>query len=420
MVGLVEDTDLEFKSAPYEMTEGGRKELANDLAALANGGGALLVLGVEQDSAGLATKLVPLRESDLDIGLWADQVSASRVHPSLTIGYRAVALSEGLVHLFSIPPSLHAPHCVASAETLRYPVRNGRQRHYLTESGVADRYQRRFIGLSDRSRALDEELAAAEDVVNRAEGKFQIWLKLALVPDVPGEIPLRGELTREWEEWVPKVLKDFPAYNDQMSRYHVALGFRSLIVHDSLDSRIDHWRLGGRLELDGAGVLAFGYLGDPEQHINTGGHRILYDEFLIGDLINGLGLLTQHCLRAGGNGNAQVAATVEVPSGGLVVGQPRWSIQGMLEGTRVAEGVGISRHTISADACAQPGRDRLAAVRLLAGDLLSAFGQPEPLQITDELQLVKQQFLQEWRDRVGAWGVRAGVECLEVGGSGTR
>lgn len=47
-LGVAEDDQLDFKTAPYQLaTERGKRELAEDVSKFANGGGGILVLGVE-------------------------------------------------------------------------------------------------------------------------------------------------------------------------------------------------------------------------------------------------------------------------------------------------------------------------------------------------------------------------------------
>lgn len=66
IIGFPEDFDLEFKRAPHEGNDAGRKELAYDIAQFANSNGGLLVVGIEEDR-GNATGFVPVT-LDVDFG----------------------------------------------------------------------------------------------------------------------------------------------------------------------------------------------------------------------------------------------------------------------------------------------------------------------------------------------------------------
>jgi len=403
LVGMPEDDDLEFKSAAYEQTDSGRKEAALDLTAFGNLHCALVVFGMAEDGTGLATGIAPIpREGDF--ALWLDQVSASRIAPHLPIGVRSVDVDGGCVHVVSIPPSTRRPHAVSTESALRYPVRAGRRRRLMTESEVADSYGRRFASAADRTVQLDALLAAGRGVASRSEYPEWFWLTVALVPDMPGNLQLRGNLAPEWEQWVAPVLRDFPCYNDQAGHYRVVIGYRALLVHDSHGSLPETYRLGGELRLDGSGVLAFAYPGSPGQTGVLREHWPLHDEFVVADLVNAVGLLSEHALRSGSIGAGQIAAELILPGqASVVLAQSRGSIPGPLPGSRPASAGAISRHSLILEGAAQAGADRLAAVRLVAADLFSVFGVAAPPQITDEPELVPAAFCQDWRRRVVAW-----------------
>jgi len=50
LIGVFESQTLEFKLAPYQLGEDpGRAEFAKDICAMANGGGGLIVVGIETE-----------------------------------------------------------------------------------------------------------------------------------------------------------------------------------------------------------------------------------------------------------------------------------------------------------------------------------------------------------------------------------
>lgn len=102
-----------------------------------------------------------------------------------------------------------------------------------------------------------------------------------------------------------------------------------------------------------------------------------------------------------------------VSSGGMTLAQYRSRFAGVLRNTRHVENTtGVSRHTVSLDACVAPGPELVGAVRLVGSDLSSAFGAPEPQQ-ADGLALVLDRFHSDHRDRVKRWAAQAGVELME-------
>jgi hypothetical protein len=193
LLGLVEDIDLEFKSEPWARSDGGTKEAAYDIAALANAAGGLVVVGVTEDGSGRATGLLGLDPS-IDLSLWLHQTTAARIAPPPAVAHKSVEVDSGVVLLATIQPSSSAPHAVSVGDgALRYPVRVGSHRRYLSEAEVSDRYRRRMAATQELSHQMDELLAAVDLVVGTAsEDRYaKAWLAVGLVPDVPGALELR-------------------------------------------------------------------------------------------------------------------------------------------------------------------------------------------------------------------------------------
>lgn len=347
-----------------------------------------------------------------DFLLWLDQVAASRISPMLDFGAHRIESSDGgSLYLVSVPPGLRRPHSVASGETLRFPIRVGRHRRYLSEGEIADQYGRRFQGAVDRARSLDRLLDESREFLKRGEDRW-VWLRLALVPDVLGSLSLSHRLIGDWQAWVLPRLTEFPCYNDRFGKYSTAVGFRSITIHDSLDSNPSLYRLGGELKLDGSGFLVFGYLGGIGDAGASEDVRCVYDELLVGDLINGLGILAEHARRSSSSGDVEVAAQLLCPEEPLSLNQFRSNMPGQLPGSRRLLGnVDPARRTFTMDGSADAGSERIANVRLLAGDLFSAFGIAEPSQINESNQLVQAGFQQaEIWPRAKAWADRHEVE----------
>jgi hypothetical protein len=194
---------------------------------------------------------------------------------------------------------------------------------------------------------------------------------------------------------------------------NVFTGFRCLELNDgTYRSGVPHL-VGGRLYLDGRGVLIIGYLGGRGSAGIPKGAIGIFDEYVVGDLVNGIGVLASHASRCGASGIVQLAAQL-IGAGSMVLAQFRSNPSGPIGDTRsVLRSTGHSRHSVPLDATASPSPDRIAAARLLALDLFSAFALPEPQQITSELQLVRRGFNAEWQPRMEQRAAEAQVEVIE-------
>src|SRR3954451_17653861 len=75
-----EAQDLDFKETLYERGDSGRRALAGDVAALANTGGGILVIGVAEDDQARATQAPGVEISDGEVQRM-QQIVASLVAP---------------------------------------------------------------------------------------------------------------------------------------------------------------------------------------------------------------------------------------------------------------------------------------------------------------------------------------------------
>lgn len=248
LLGLVEDTDLEFKLQPWETTEGGAKECALDIADKANAVGALLVVGVEEDGDGRASRVVPVDAAVGDLGLRVHQIVAQRVSPPPVLTHRAIPIDGGHVHLFTVAPTTRSPHGVAvGGNAFRFPERSGVTRRYLTEPELADRYARRFEAATDQRYRLDATHQRGLDLVPDKSDDTEpwSWLVVSAVAEFPGQLELRRDLTEEWRTWINPALVDFPSFGRNTTA-HVTAGFRSLLIHDDLNrSSLELYSSGG-------------------------------------------------------------------------------------------------------------------------------------------------------------------------------
>jgi hypothetical protein len=187
---LRESHTVEFKGDDYPRTDGGRREMAKDIAALAVDGGTLII-GVEEDNAtGRAIDLTPVAIQGLAERI--DQIVAYRIDPPLSVEIRDDLRdpddpTRGLV-IVDVPASPLAPHMVDG----RYYIRDNRTVRVMSDAEVVRHHQLRA---SDADQ-VDDELTRAVDAVGVAVDHRQGRIVVTAVP-IPLRRPdaLRAELS---------------------------------------------------------------------------------------------------------------------------------------------------------------------------------------------------------------------------------
>ena len=413
LMGLVEDTDLEFKSEPYGVSEGQRKELAYDLAGMANAIGGIVFVGVSEDGNGRATAVAGI-DPGHDLAAWIDQVVAERIRPRPSIAQRSIAVEQLEVHIISVEPSTLAPFAVSIGDGgLRYPLRNGSIRTWLHEPDIAERYRRRFAA----TREVDEQLSqiheeAAGWVPHREMNDPFSWLVVSLVPDVSGYLALQRGIAESWQEWLRPALRSFPPVGRGV--VDVQVGFRSLSFTDLAVPRGAErlYTVGGQLNVDGSGMIVFGSRGSFERVDQS--LCAVFDEHVIGDLIKAVGVLSNHAIRTGAAGYGQLGAEIQCRTHPMVLAHYRGGLVDGLIGSRIVRrSTGLSRHSAPLEAASVPGMDLISVARSIAVDLVSAFGFAEPQQITASNQLVRLRFQTDWHEQIERWSHDSGVELID-------
>jgi len=98
----------------------------------------------------------------------------------------------------------------------------------------------------------------------------------------------------------------------------------------------------------------------------------------------------------------------------MLIGQYRGNWTGQFAGTRaVLSSTGRSEHVDSIDDVVQPGPGRVALARLLALDLLSAFGMADVQQITENGEFAIDRFTADRHPKVKNWAAAAGVPTID-------
>jgi predicted HTH transcriptional regulator len=152
-----EDTEIEFKSATYGTSDRSRRDLAVDVAALANSLGGVIFLGVREEG-GIAVELSPV---PLDEGeeIRMRQILASRVAPPPQIEILRLELRDDPAHGYYLLAVRSAPGDLMLYESIRLcAIRAGmahtsdtyRRRRSPTLTGTGS--QQKPIKLSDSPR----------------------------------------------------------------------------------------------------------------------------------------------------------------------------------------------------------------------------------------------------------------------------
>lgn len=207
--GIAESRVLEFKREVYPSSKEDKRELATDVAAMSNGGGGVILLGVDEGDS-VAAAIMPIPASDRDTELRRiHEVVAQRIAPVPVIHVEWIAVDGGGVIAIVAPPSRSAPHAVGrdGSPTNPYhcwPRRDGTRTRYLGEFEIAEAYSTRARLLrSDQTR-----LGGATDDLERLldTGDERVWLTGTLVPSIPGSFQLAdwdrqrifGEISQPW------------------------------------------------------------------------------------------------------------------------------------------------------------------------------------------------------------------------------
>jgi hypothetical protein len=141
---VVEHQRLEYKSQLPGTTQDERREFARDVAAIANGGGGVLLIGIEDDANDAATRVTPVALGGEITRL--TQIANSLIEPYLRMDVHEVQIGgpDGVI-VIEVPSSQRRPFAVSEGARLGYYRRTGRNRHPLSEVEVAQMYQARGI-----------------------------------------------------------------------------------------------------------------------------------------------------------------------------------------------------------------------------------------------------------------------------------
>lgn len=383
--GVREDADLDFKESRYGNSDQERRELAGDIAAMANDRGGLIVIGI-RDENDVAVEATPVELVDSEEGRLR-QTTAGNLAPHVPFEIRVVQASEDPgrgYYLLIVPPSSLRPHAVRHARNLRYPRRDGTTTRWLSEAEVADMYRDRFRLATDQTEQMTGVLEEGLRAIDTSEGAF---LVVGHVPTTSGSIAIDLARLQAVVLWA----SDFGRVHWWRGFFHqtpsARAGARRIRVTTVFAADRPTTRPYAELHTNGCGFAAVP-LFDAGRRPGEGTGTWVLNEDLLLTVARTLHLLGRHASdNTGAWGDALVEAQV-IGTELQLAYLDQWGISAEpIEGGRTLDGPLSSRHTLPLDAIAGRDQDLLTSARLVATDLFHAFGSPEVRQIAADGKL---------------------------------
>ncbi|MFE2719485.1 helix-turn-helix domain-containing protein [Streptomyces mirabilis] len=423
-----EDEDLDYKGPHYRADQVGRTELAKDVAALANGIGGVLVLGLAEDRQTSIPKAVtPVELTDKKVRQ-IRQTVASNLRPTPRIDFFAKPDQPGSVQgilLIAVPRSLDAPHAIVDENRLTYPRRNGSTTAWLTEAEIATAYRRRFEQLADRTDRIARIDHDAEETAERLEGSVFLeagdpLLTVSLVPDIPGDMVIdhtsvQRVSTQELAA-VPLLGRTAPTFCSSM------VGARRVVLFDNRPPRYV-----AELHSDGSGAWAARtpLIGISQDDSSTWPYGADIDS-IVTLVLSALRHLAKHAVtRTGAAGTATLRVRLESQTafrGGpmRLPNQPRTRAIHLAHEALVPQETGVQvgttahrraigyAHALLND-LADGGIGLVQAASLLTSDLFQHYGLAEPPQISRDGSITANGWSEPERTRISTWAQQASV-----------
>jgi hypothetical protein len=399
--------DLEFKAELYGKTDKAKRDLASDIAAMANTGGGVIVLGVAEDDQARASAAPGVALSDDEVGR-VRLIVASQVAPLPTFDVLPAEdpqqRGRGFL-LIAVLRSPMGPHAVLVNESLRFPRRNGTTTTYLSELEVAEAYRARFGGIQSR---FDDLERCERELLDRLETSEQTYVVVTLVPDLGGGFAIDMTTVREFQQAVtdrtPLIL------NTGIYWRRAFVGRRRLVADGTLNDGGSRWLA---CELHESGAGAFAAAVDRRQGEATASH--LDDEAVVNVVWSGLRFLARHARdRAAAGGGASARATVWPVSERLPARLTQHRPYGISEplGVHTPTRPPVSVGVFNVDDLAEDGPPLIAATYTLATGLFQEFGHPEALQMTSA-GAIRIRYWRGSRPELTNWASAAGVELSD-------
>jgi hypothetical protein len=399
LTGLVtnrvpESFDLDYKRELYAKDDKGRDALANDVAALANTAGGILILGIVEDrqtSEAAAALGVPLSDAE---ERRMRQIIGSRVVPLPDFDVITVKQEQGHgFYVITVNRSVLAPHAVIVDSGLKYPRRNGSTTRHLSEPEVADAYRERFVAArrqSDRAEQVEQEGLRRLNAGDRA-----CWVVVSLVPDFPGNMIIDDAARQKFQAEVIGRHASL-ARNLGYTWDRAAVGRRRVMAGGYSRTReAPAERCWTELHADGSGFYAVRLVDmyeRMERVVEPPAERLVADEALVVGIMSGVQFLARHArdrAAAGGEALIRVMTYPVQEASPLHLGHTRgWgSSERIGSGSIKDPDERPIEHVALIDDLAGDARVLASATHLLATDLFQMFGWPECHQFTRDGQM---------------------------------
>ncbi|MFD7320022.1 helix-turn-helix domain-containing protein [Streptomyces sp. NPDC059875] len=411
---VTEHYDLDFKRGLYGNKDAEKRDLAGDVAAMANTAGGVIVLGVDEDDQARACAAPGVALSDDEVGR-IRQIVSSLVSPLPTFDILPIASPEEDDHgflLIAVPRSPNAPHAVLVNNALRFPRRNGTTTTYLAEPEVATAYRDRFTGMQSR---LDEAVRCEADLVQRLDTSTTTFAVVTLVPDVAGGFTLDTKALKEFRDEVVHA-DPFGVPLGHTVWYRASVGSGRLVADDRMSGKGLATRLACELYESGAGSFAAIVANREALAPNTEASSVsdVDDEYVFNALWGGLRFLARHARdRAAAGGNATVRASIWPVTPALQARLVQSRLFRDQLGDQQTDHPPYASAVLDIDDLAEDGGPLIAATTVLANGIVQHFGQPEALQATTDGAIRIRYWHRDMQQRMRAATQKWGIEVTE-------
>ncbi|MFC9646513.1 helix-turn-helix domain-containing protein [Streptomyces mirabilis] len=423
-----EDEDLDYKGPHYSADQAGRAELAKDVAALANGIGGVLVLGLAEDRrTSIPNAVTPVELTDGKVRQ-IRQTIASNLRPPPRIELFPKHDQPGSIQgilLIAVPRSLDAPHAIVEQTRLAYPRRNGSTTAWLTEAEIATAYRRRFEQLADRTDRISRIDHDVEETAERLEGRSFLeagdpLLTVSLVPDIPGDMVIDHASVQRVSM---QELAAVPLLGRTAATFYSSMvGARRIVLFDDRPPRYV-----AELHSDGSGAWAARtpLLGIAQDDSNTWPYGADTDS-IVTLVLSALRHLAQHAVtRTGAAGTAALRVRLEsqTPIGGGPMRLPNLprtreihlahealvpQERGVRASATAHRSAGGHAHALLND-LADGGIGLVQAASLLISDLFQHYGLAEPPQISRDGSIIASGWSEPERTQISTWAQEVSV-----------
>ena len=377
LVGYSEGPLLDVKSAMYGNGDSDKRELAADIAALANvDGGVILVGATEVD--GVVDDLVPIEITDQEPRVRA--ILANNVVPVLggvDVVWIDATGKSGFGYLaIRVQPSTHRPHAVEKGKDLRFPVRDGSTKRYMRIDEIEreivsrqqtekDRSERSVVGLTNVQRHRDLEDGGA-------------WLIASFVPARPGFMAITRQNLTEINAWMPKMedqLPGLPAWRSATvgPGQFVCGDFQTW--RDGVEGYFGVRSIAAQFHTDGSASIMTRVDRQKAEDDAPPGRLKIYDEALAVHSLNQLALAGEHLVRTGAGGQVAVAAQLVSDETEMTIGHDRQHWWMPLHGSRPMRPMDAVRFSCAATELTTP-KNLLGWASTFADLLVNCFGVP--------------------------------------------